>query len=369
MNPSRPAVQRFATQLVGSWSKPQWLCDHDLVYGPEGSWWRIPEPYRAEALDDAVRLAVHDQERAGLTYVGDGEQRRQTFSGHFYALGGIDQAHPGAVTNFSNDVNEYLTMKKRAVTSDADAKPTAPPKFELPRVLAPITWERPVLDGDLTFLQRTTDRPTKITVIGPSTLALRLVDEHYGSLQDLTFALADALNAELRALDAAGVDLVQVDEPEAHFRYSQVEPFAAEALDRTLRGISCRTAVHMCYGYARNIAEKRATPVYNLALELLASTTVDDISVEYEQPKHSPELLEHAGDKTVILGTLDLATDAPVEEVAHIVSRVKDAVEVLGPDRVRLAPDCGMWFLPRDHARAKISAMEQAAQVLRETYS
>ena len=226
-----------------------------------------------------------------------------------------------------------------------------------------------MLDGDLAFLQRTTDRPTKITVIGPSTLALRLVDEHYGSLEKLTFAVADALNDELRALDAVGVDLVQIDEPEAHFRYSQVEPFAAEAIDRMLAGVQCRTAVHMCYGYARNIAEKRATPVYDHALELLASTTVDDISLEYEQPHHQPDLLEHAGDKTVILGTLDLGTEAPVEEVDHIVSRVRDAVQVVGPDRVRLAPDCGMWFLPRDHARAKVAAMESAARVLRETYA
>ncbi len=369
MSLSRPAVPRFATQLVGSWSKPQWLCDHDLVYGPEGTWWRIPQPQRPEALDDAVRLAVQDQERAGLTYVGDGEQRRQTFSGHFYALGGIDQAHPGAVTNFANDVNDYLTMKARAQTSDADGKPAPPPTFELPRVTGPITWERPVLDGDLEFLRRTTDRPTKMTVIGPSTLALRLVDEHYGSLEKLTFALADALNAELRALVTAGVDLVQLDEPEAHFRYSQVESFAAEAIDRTLHGVTCRTTVHMCYGYARNIAEKRATPVYAQALELLAATSVDSISLEYEQPRHTPELLEHAGDKDIVLGTLDLATDAPVEEVDHIVGRVRDAVEVLGPDRVGLAPDCGMWFLPRDHARAKITAMEQAAQVLRDSSS
>ncbi len=360
---------RFATQLVGSWSKPNWLCDHDLVYGPEGSWWRVPEPQRAEALDDAVRLAVFDQHRAGLTFVGDGEQRRQTFSGHFYALGGIDQVHRGAVTNFANDVNEYLTMKQRAVTGDAEGKPAPPPKFELPTVTGPITWERPVLDGDLDFLQRTTDRPTKITVIGPSTLALRLVDEHYGSLEKLTVAVADALNSELLALDAAGVDLIQIDEPEAHFRYSQVEPFAAEAIDRALQGVSCRTAVHMCYGYARNIAEKRATPVYDKALELLASTSVDDISLEYEQPHHTPDLLTHAGDKNVVLGTLDLGTDAPVETVDHIVERVTEAVDVLGPDRVLLAPDCGMWFLPRDHARAKITAMEQAAHVLRETHA
>ena len=359
---------RFPTELVGSWCKPQWLANHELIYGHEGTWWRVAPEQLPEALDDAVLLAIRDQEKAGLTYVCDGEQRRQTFSGHFYALGGIDSTHQGAVTDFSNDVNEFLTMKPRAVTADADAKPTAPPKFELPRVVGPITWERPILADAQEFLARNVDGLTKATVIGPTTLALRLVDEHYGSLQELSFALADALNKEIRALEAVGVDLVQLDEPEVHFRYSRVQDFASEAIDRALAGVTTRTGVHMCYGYAKNIAEKRATPVYDKALELLAGTTVDEISLEYAQPSYGPDLLTHAGDKTVTLGVLNLATDAPVESVDGIVKTAEAALAVTGPDRLALAPDCGMWFLPRDTALAKITAMEQAAAVLRERY-
>jgi len=374
-----PDAPRFATQIVGSWCKPHWLADHDNVYGKEGTWWRVPPEFRAEALDDAVRLAVFDQNRAGLTYQTDGECRRQTFSGHFYAFGGIDSDEQGAVTNFSNDVGEYLTMKQRAAAVVAEAvvsedsaepplPPPSPPKFEQPRVVGPLTWERSILAADARFLSRYAAGLSKMTVIGPVTLALRLVDEHYGSLAQMTLALADVINAELKAVEACGIDLIQIDEPEVHFRYSQVADFAAEAIDRALHGITARTGVHMCYGYSKNIAEKRATPVYEQALSILAATTVDEISIEYEQPQHQPDLLTHAGDKCVTLGLLDLDTEAAVETVDHILERASDALEVLGPDQLRLGPDCGMWFLPRDHAFAKIANLEGAARVLRERH-
>ena len=362
-----PAIPRFPTQIVGSWCKPHWLCDHEIVYAPEGTWWRVPEEFRAEALDDAVRIALDDQHRAGMTICGDGEQRRQTFSGHFYALGGIDQVHQGDVTNFQNDIGDFLTMKKKAVAAGEDAPP--PPKFEQPRVVGPIPWDGPLLGDAARFLLAHTDGPTKMTVIGPNTLALRLVDEHYGSLDKLSLALAEVLNQECRALADIGIDVVQIDEPEVHFRYSQLEPFAADAIDRCLDGVAATTAVHMCYGYAKNIAEKRATPVYEKAVDLLATTTVDQISLEYEQPAHTPDLLTHAGDKTVLLGVLNLDTEALVETADHIADRARAAVEVTGPDRLGLAPDCGMWFLPRESATAKITAMEQAAVSLRSEFA
>lgn len=363
------AAPRFATQIVGSWCKPQWLADHDRVYGREGSWWRVPPEHRAEALDDAVRLAVFDQNRAGLSYQTDGECRRQTFSGHFYAFGGIDSDEQGAVTNFANDVGEFLTMKQKAAPPPpAEGGEPAPPRFEQPRVVGPLTWERSILADDARFLRRYAAGLTKVTVIGPVTLALRLVDEHYGSQRDMTLALADVVNRELHALQDIGVDLIQLDEPEVHFRYSQVADFAAEAIDRALHGVTTRTGVHMCYGYSKNIAHKRATPVYEQALAILASTSVDEISLEYEQPQHQPDLLTFAGDKCVTLGLLDLDTEAPVETIDHIVSRATDALEVLGPERLRLGPDCGMWFLPRDHACAKIEALEGAARVLRDRH-
>jgi len=360
------------TQLVGSWCKPKWLCDHDAVYGPEGTWWKVSESDLAEAQDDAFHLAVCDQHSAGLTIVGDGEQRRQTFSGHFYSIEGIDSAEQAEVTDMSNDVGEYLTMKARPASTDArgaDDAPPAPPKFTQPRVVSPLKWTGPILSGHGEALRSATSGLTKITIIGPTTLALRLVDQHYGSLKQVAFALADVLNQEAKALVAQGIDVIQFDEPEVHFRYSQVADFATEALDRAVAGLDAHTCVHVCYGYSKNIAEKRSTPVYKQAVELLAASKVDDISLEYEQPKHGPELLEHTGSKGVALGVLNLDTEAPAETPDHIAQSASDAISVIGPERLRLAPDCGMWFLPRSTATAKIAAMEQAAITLRAAHS
>jgi 5-methyltetrahydropteroyltriglutamate--homocysteine methyltransferase len=138
-----------------------------------------------------------------------------------------------------------------------------------------------------------------------------------------------------------------------------------EAINRTVHGLKIPTAVHVCYGYSKNIATKQVNPVYEKSLDLLASSNVDEISLEYEQPGHIPELLTHAGKKAVILGLLNLDTEAPVETVDHILQRAKDALKVVSADRLRLAPDCGMWFLPRDRALGKIAALEQAAARLR----
>jgi 5-methyltetrahydropteroyltriglutamate--homocysteine methyltransferase len=364
-----PSTPMFATQLVGSWCKPRWLCNHDLFFAPENTWWRVPEEHRAEALDDATLLAIHDQDSAGLTYVTDGEQRRQTFSGYFNVLGGIDSVNRAEYAVRMGDIGDALVMKARPTLGAANetATATAPKEFKatVPQVTGPVTWNGPILGRDLAFLKAHARGLAKMTVIGPCSLALRLADAHYGSLDRLAFAIADALNQELRALEATGADLVQIDEPEAHFRYSQVKDFAVEAINRTLRGIRIPTAVHVCYGYSKNIAAKRVNPIYEKALDLLAATDVGEISLEYEQPGHTPELLERLRGKGVILGLLNLDTEAPVETVEHIVGRARDALQVVAPERLRLAPDCGMWFLPRDRARGKIQALEQAARVLR----
>ncbi len=355
---------RFATQIVGSWSKPKWLCNHEMFFAPENTWWRVPPEQLAEAQDDATLLAIRDQEQAGLTYVTDGEQRRQTFSGYFNVLGGIDSVNRTPYSVKMGDIGNALTMKTRPTLAHAsDAKI---PVFTIPTVNAPITWDRPILGADFAFLRKHTTHRAKATVIGPCSLAVRLGNAHYPSAAALAFAIGDALNQELRALEAAGADLIQLDEPEVHFRYSEVREYAVEAINRAVRGIKVPTAVHVCYGYSKNIASKRTNPVYQRALELLGATDATDISLEYEQPGHAPELLTHIGNKNAILGVLNLDTEAPVERAEQIVARARAALEVVAPERLRLAPDCGMWFLPRDKAMAKISAMEQAAAQLRD---
>jgi 5-methyltetrahydropteroyltriglutamate--homocysteine methyltransferase len=355
----------FPTQIVGSYHKPKWLCNYDLVYAPEGTWWKVaPEDWPA-AADDATRLAIEDQNRAGLTYITDGEQRRQTFSGYFYCLGGIDSVNRGAMTFGANDIGQAITMKARPQTAPSDAPPPPP---TLPKVISPITWDKSILADDLTFLKKYAKGKIKMTVIGACSLALRVVDEHYGSLRKLSFGLADALNQELHALEQAGVDLIQIDEPEVHFRYSQLKDFAHEAINRAIHGLKAKTAVHVCFGYSKNIAEKRANPVYANSLELLAATNINDISLEYEQPGYTPEILTHLGDKGVILGLLNLDTEAGVESVEHIVKRAWEALQTVPKERLKLASDCGMWFLPRERALGKIVNLEKAAQILRDRF-
>lgn len=352
----------FPTQIVGSYHKPKWLCDHELVYSPEGTWWKVTPDDLPLAHDDATRLAIEDQNLAGLTYATDGEQRRQTFSGYFYRLGGIDSIDRAAIAFGANDIGNAITMKPR-VAPTADS--LSPPPPTIPKVVSAVTWEKPILIDDLRFLKKYAKSKTKMTVIGPCSLALRVADEHYGSLDKLSFGMADALNKELLALDAEGVDLIQIDEPEVHFRYSQLKDFAQEAIDRVIRNVKTTTAVHVCFGYSKNIAQKRTNPIYESALELLAATDIDEISLEYEQPGYGPDLLGHLGDKDVILGLLNLDTEAEIESVEHIVSRAKEALQVVDKRKLRLASDCGMWFLPRERAFGKIANLEMAARVLR----
>lgn len=363
----------FSTQLVGSYVKPTWLADHNKVYAKEGTWWKIPNEDRAMAIDDAIRLAVYDQNRAGMTFATDGEVRRQTFSGHFYTLGGLDQDNPAEFTNFHNDITQYLEMKQKATNVGADLEkeeaPTESPKVLFPAVREKISWPGPMVVGDLPLLKQCADRRTKITVIGPVTLSYRVVDQGiYGSHAELCFAIADALNHELKALAAAGVDLIQIDEPEIHFRYSQCQDFAVEAINRMVKDVSSMTSAHVCYGYSKNIAMKEPSPIYPKAVSLVAESDIDALHTEYAQPGHTPDFLQSVKDKPVAIGVLNLDPDGEVETPESICGLIEGAMEVVPKERISLAPDCGMWFLPRQFAFDKLNAMCQAAKMLREKH-
>jgi 5-methyltetrahydropteroyltriglutamate--homocysteine methyltransferase len=176
-------------------------------------------------------------------------------------------------------------------------------------------------------------------------------------------AMAAAVNQELRVLDAEGVDVLQLDEPDFHFRHDQAVEWGARALDRAFKGIRAVRAVHVCYGYA-TIGRKRLDPNYGRVLEAIAASSADAISLEYAQPGHGPELLRACGDKHVLLGVLDLGT-LEVETPEAIAARVRAALEVVPAERLHLAPDCGMWFLPREVAFAKTRAMAVASAMVR----
>lgn len=327
----------LATQLVGSYTKPNWLLRK------HGESWRADAEVLGDAQDDAVRLAIYDQERAGLDLISDGEGRRLNFARHF-AIGwqGVDAVNMVKLTN-----------QRRGVTT------------EYPRVIGPIELKQPRVLGDLRFLKAATDRPVKMTVVGPLTAARRLVDEYYRDDKALLLACADAINGELRALQAEGCDLLQLDEPVIFTNPGPLGVFAVEALDRALAGITAQVAVHVCYGYAYRFPNKQADPAYAAVLETLASCRrVNWISIEYSQPQHHPELLKHWGDKGVILGVLDMATES-IETAQAIVDKARAALQFIPPERLNLAPDCGMWHLPRPVAMGKLRALVEGAAMVR----
>jgi 5-methyltetrahydropteroyltriglutamate--homocysteine methyltransferase len=351
-------LRPLTTQLVGSYTKPSWLIRHDRITSLEhltdDAFWR-PEPeVRPLALDDATRLAIADQERAGLDVITDGEQRRQRYDAYFFRFGGIDTHQLGRWDTARRDMS-FIEVDP-AVAARLSAATTA-------RVTGEITWRAPIVLDDLRFLKGHTRKPVKMTVIGPLTAACRLADEHYGSEERVGMAVAAAINEELRLLDAEGVDVIQLDEPDFHFRPDQALEWGARALDRALDGISATKIVHVCYGYA-TIGRKRTDAAYARVLEAIAASRTDLIALEYEQPGHEPELLRHCGDKGVILGVLNLGRHE-IETPEHISSRVEAALEIIPPDRLHLSPDCGMWFLPQSVAFAKIQAMAIAAEMIR----
>jgi len=329
----------LATQLVGSYTKPTWLLDKSTIGGER---WSAPPDVLAEAQDDTVRLAVYDQERVGLDLLSDGEGRRLNFARHFSSRWlGVDAEQLGTVVQARVGTARY------------------------PRVVGPIRWPGPQVVDDLRYLKSLTDRPVKMTVVGPLTAAARLVDEYYHDPAALADDCAAAVNAELRALEAEGCALLQLDEPVLHTNLGPFRPHAARALERALAGLTTPVAVHVCYGYAYRFPSKEADPAYAEALAILAACPrVDWISLEYTQPGHEPEILRHCGDKGIVLGALDLATQA-VERPEAIAARVRAALYVVAPERLHLAPDCGMWHLPRPVALAKLRALVLAAELVR----
>ena len=338
------ALPLFPTTLVGSYPQPDWLIDRARLAGRfpprvrARELWRPAAEHLAQAQDDATLLAVRAQERAGLDIVTDGEERRESYSNHFAtALDGVDVDQPGEALDRSGHPNP------------------------VPRVVGPVRRPRPVQVEDVRFLRAATDRTIKVTVPGPFTMSQQAQDEHYGSGRDLALAYADVVNAELTDLFAAGADIVQIDEPYMQARPDVAREYGLAALNRALDGVEGTTAVHICFGYAAIIHER---PSGYSFLPELADSPVQQVSIETAQSQLDTSVLAGLADKTVMLGVLDLS-DPEVETVETVVERVRRALPHVDAERVVLAPDCGMKYLPRASADGKMRAMAQAAQVLR----
>ena len=336
------------TAPVGSYPQPDWLIDRSqlLGHGPPRvrarDIWRIADDHLEAAQDDATIVAVRDMERAGLDIVTDGEIRRESYSNRFAtALDGVDIDTPGEVVNRMGG------------------------KTIVPRVVGPIRRPRPVQVRDVEFLRGITDRAIKITVPGPFTMSVQVVDEHYGDEEELAMAYADAVNEEVRDLFAAGADIVQLDEPWMQARPEQAKRFAVKAINRAVEGAAGTTAVHMCFGYANMVKDK---PDGYSFLPELDATMADQISIEAAQPKLDLSILESLGSKSIMVGVLDM-DDAEAETSEIVAMRIRAALDHVPAERVIVAPDCGMKYLSRDLAFAKLSAMVEGARIVRREIS
>jgi 5-methyltetrahydropteroyltriglutamate--homocysteine methyltransferase len=336
--------QALLTTVVGSYPQPDWLVDRALLSKGvprvrQREIWRVAEPWLEQAQDDATILAIRDMERAGVDIVSDGEIRRESYSNRFAtALDGVDVETPGVIRN---RVGQETVV---------------------PRVVGRVRRMRPVELRDMQFLRRHTDRPAKITLPGPFTMAQQAKNEFYEDMEALAMDLAAAVNEEARDLQAAGADLIQLDEPWLRNDPEGAKRYAVPAINRALEGLTVPTALHLCFGYAAVVRHQK--PSGYSFLPQLAATNAQQISIEAAQPRLDLGVLDELAGKTIILGVIDLA-DPAVETVDQVTARIRAGLARVAPDRLVLAPDCGMKYLPRETAFGKLRALVEGARAVR----
>jgi 5-methyltetrahydropteroyltriglutamate--homocysteine methyltransferase len=334
----------FPTSLVGSYPQPDWLIDREKLAGrfpPRVralELWRVDPAYLEEAQQDATLLAIKAQEDAGLDVITDGEIRRESYSNRFAtALDGVDIDNPGTALDRSGHPNP------------------------VPRIVGPIRRRHPVQVDDLKFLRAHTDRTVKVTVPGPFTMSQQAQNDYYQSREEAAFGYAEAVNEEVKDLFAAGADIVQLDEPYLQARADEARGYGVPAVNRALEGVTGTTAVHLCFGYAAIIHDRPSG--YSFLPELAASTA-DQISIETAQSGLDCSVLATLDGKTIILGVLNLNDDT-VETPDQVAERARRALPYVPAERLVLAPDCGMKYLPRESALGKLRALTEAAAGLR----
>ena len=334
----------LATTVVGSYPQPDWLVDRQVL--SKGvprvrlqAMWRVPEAFLEQAQDDATVVAIRDMERAGIDIISDGEIRRESYSNRFAtALDGVDAKNPGMIRDRAGN------------------------ETPVPRVVGRIRRTHAVELRDMQFLRRNTDRAAKITLPGPFTLAQQAKNEFYSDPEEMAMDFAAAVNAEAHDLQAAGADVIQLDEPWLRNDPEAAERYAVPAINRALEGIAVPTAVHLCFGYAAVVRHQKPTG-YSF-LPQLAETIAAQISIEAAQPKLDLGILADLSGKTIILGVINLA-DPDVETAEQVAARIRAGLQHVTPERLILAPDCGMKYLARDTAFGKLRALSDGARVVR----
>jgi len=331
------------TTIAGSLPKPGWLAAPAQLWAP----WLLEGDALADGKRDAVRLALRDQERAGIDIVTDGEQTRRHFVTTFLeGLDGVDFEHRRTV----RIRNRY----------DAD----------VPMVVGAVARRHPIYVDDARFLRSETDRKVKYTLPGPMTMVDTLFDAHYRSREKLAWAFAEILNEEARAIAAAGVDVIQFDEPAFNVYFDEVRDWGVRTLERAAQGLRCTTAVHICYGYGikANIDWKQTLGTewrqYEQTFPLLARSRIGQVSLECANSRVPIELIGLLAGKDVLVGAIDVASDR-VETAEDVAATIRAAMRHVPPERIFPCTNCGMVPLSRDVARGKLRALGAGAALVR----
>lgn len=337
----------FPCTIVGSYSQPNWLIDKKKLAGRfpprvrAKELWRIDEEYLQEAQDDATRIAIMDQENAGLDIITDGEIRRESYSNHFAtSLDGVNIDNPGTALDRSGEPNP------------------------VPRIDSKIIRKHPIGVRDVEFLKAHSNREIKITVPGPFTMSQQAQNDFYATERECALDYANAVNAEIKDLFSAGADVVQIDEPYMQARPEKAREYGIEVLNKALEGVGGKTCVHICFGYAAIIHDR---PEGYSFLPELAAANCDQISVETAQSNLDCSILKSLPNKEILLGVIDLS-DPNIETPGIIIKRTHKALEHIEPERIILSTDCGMKYLTRHVAFGKLKSMCEAARQLRQEY-
>ncbi len=338
----------FPTTVAGSLPKPSWLAEPNKLWAP----WRLAGEELSAAKLDATLLAIKEQEDAGIDIVSDGEQSRQHFvHGFLEFVEGID---------FSRKVEMGIRADRY--------------KAMVPTVTGALRLRGRVPAAEARHARAHTTRKLKITLPGPMTVIDTIADAHYGDRVKMAFAFADLLNAEARALAADGVAVIQFDEPAFNVYMREVKEWGVEALHRAIAGLSCTTAVHICYGYGikANIDWKATLGAewrqYEEIFPALAQSRLDQVSLECRNSHVPMSLLKLLDGKDVLIGAIDVARDA-VETPDEVAAVIAEAAKYVASEKIVPCTNCGMAPMRRDVAMAKLKALGDGARLARENFS
>ena len=332
------------TTVMGSYPQPKWLVDHERLLGDgvprvrNSELWSVAESELDEAIEAATLLAIADQERAGVDIITDGEVGRESYFNHFAnSLGGVSKDEIGVGVN------------RRGGTA------------EVPLVTGEIHREEPIELASARFVREQTSRRVKVTVPGPFTLSQLADNRYYSDQRSLAIAYAEAVNQELRDLEAAGIDVLQLDEPYLQANPEAAAKIALEALAVATNGITATTCLHTCYGYAAYVANKSTGYPF---LDPLKDAPVDWVAIESAQPNLPGSTVARLAPRKVVLGVIDLGRET-IETPEEVAARIRSALDHIEPENLAVSPDCGMKYLPRAVAQAKLAAMVAGAEIVR----